>query len=646
MEYLYSIMPLDVEHIEEICSDIEKQYADGVSTCALFFCKLVPEGKPLINKAGIFGENFKVFQARLKEKGLDCGILVQCSIGHGYPLNEESALTHYVNLTDGARQYVACPYDKDFQEYIRGQLKILASLQPQEIMVDDDFRLMYRGGRGCACPLHMRAYNEKAKSNLTREALYELLEQDGNDREKKIFVETQREALLQSAKAMREGIDEVDETLQGSFCCVGPTTEFASEIAKILAGKGNPSIVRINNGNYTPAGARWFSDIAFRASDEICRLKKGGVDYILAETDTCPQNRYSTGASSVHSHFVGSILEGVCGAKHWITRLSAFEPNSGKAYRKILSEYSGFYTTLSNLVPTLAWEGCRIPLTAEIHWEFKRVGWEWKKNAWLRCVLERLGLPVYCSSEYGGATFMDGDFDQGYDDDEILEMLKDTLFLDVTALKRLNARGFLKYTGVDVREWTGAHTSYEKLENGCVCPVPVGVKELVPLDEKVEISSTICHLEGGRYEINLFPGVTIYKNELGGTVVSSCGVADTEFHYTTAFSFLNESRKKQFASILKATGNLPIYYSGDAEVYMKTAKTVEGKRFCAVFNIGLDILEEISFATDEKVKGVQILQKDGSFTACDFEKTEEGVLVKTPAYTLIPVILLLELEWF
>ena len=49
----------------------------------------------------------------------------------------------------------------------------------------------------------------------------------------------------------------------------------------------------------------------------------------------------------------------------------------------------------------------------------------------------------------------------------------------------------------------------------------------------------------------MFPGVTLYRNELGGTVVAVCGTPDTEFHFTTAFAFLTESRKAQFAEILK-----------------------------------------------------------------------------------------------
>jgi hypothetical protein len=244
----------------------------------------------------------------------------------------------------------------------------------------------------------------------------------------------------------------------------------------------------------------------------------------------------------------------------------------------------------------------------------------------------------------GGAAFIEGDLEQGYSDEEITEMLKGTLFLDAIAAQRLNARGFLPYIGVEIRDWKGAHPSYEKLPNGCVCSVPVGVKELVPIEGNARVSSMVCHLEGGKNERELFPGVTIYRNSLGGTVVVACGTPNTEFHYTTAFSFLNESRKAQLATILKETGNLPIYYAGDAEVYMKAAKLPNGKRFCAVFNIGLDMLDEIPFITEEKVNGVQILQKGGSFTAVDFEKTKEGVVVKTPACTLLPVILLLDVS--
>ena len=95
--------------------------------------------------------------------------------------------------------------------------------------------------------------------------------------------------------------------------------------------------------------------------------------------------------------------------------------------------------------------------------------------------------------------------------------------------------------------------------------------------ENVCVDSVNYHLENGETERELFPAVTIFENELGGRVISVCGTPNTPFDYMHAFSFLNESRKKQFAKILTQSGDMPVYYAGDAEVYMKAAKTEDGK---------------------------------------------------------------------
>ena len=63
----YSIVHLDVNHIEEICQDIKEQYENGVSTCALFKMTLVPEGNPPVNKAKILCEKYKIFKKYFSE---------------------------------------------------------------------------------------------------------------------------------------------------------------------------------------------------------------------------------------------------------------------------------------------------------------------------------------------------------------------------------------------------------------------------------------------------------------------------------------------------------------------------------------------------------------------------------------------------
>lgn len=646
MQHVYTIMPALTDHVEEICRDIVSQYQAGIANCALFMAKLVPEGDPVIDKASQFAADYVRFRDRLQEMGGECGILVQCTIGHGYPLNQRSPFTYYKRLSDGQEEFVTCPYDTGFQDYLRDQLKKLAALSPKVIMVDDDFRLMYRGGRGCACPLHMAAYRKAGGRAATREELLAYLcrEDEAGKEAREQYVETQRDSLLQAARAMREGIDAVDPALPGLFCCVGPTTEFASEIAHILAGAGNPAVVRVNNGNYTPAGARYLSNIAYRAADEIHRLKKGGVDIVLAETDTCPQNRYSTGAQSLHAHYTASILEGACGAKHWITRLSTYEPRSGLAYRKTLAEHSGFYHTLAALVPTLQWQGCRIPLPQQDTYRFTAGGEGWYINAWTSCVLERWGFPVYFSAEPGGVTFLEGDVDVGLSDGELKEILSGTAVVDSVCLQHLWARGLGAYTGVAVHPYRGEALSFERIhETGNDCNVQVGCCELQPLSDTVRSLSTVYHLHNGNEEIPLFPGITVFSNAWGGTVVATAGTPRTALHYTTAFSYLCESRKQQFATLLKDLGGLPVYYTGDSEVYMKTAMTPTGARFCALFNLSLDVLDELPLAVEGRVTAVRQLQKDGSFAPLDYTEIEGGISLRGPLYTLGTMILLLDI---
>lgn len=109
MSHLYTIMPLDTEHVDEICEDIRWQYENGVADCALFMIKLVPEGEPVIDKATIECEKYARFSTKLAAMGLSCGVLVQCTIGHGYALNQLSPFQRLVQLTDGELTYVACP---------------------------------------------------------------------------------------------------------------------------------------------------------------------------------------------------------------------------------------------------------------------------------------------------------------------------------------------------------------------------------------------------------------------------------------------------------------------------------------------------------------------------------------------------------
>lgn len=642
---LYSIMPLDYisEHLEEVCQDIRGQYESGAADCALLMMTLVPEGDPPIDKARIYCEQYDRVRDRLAELGLECGILAQATIGHGWKLNRRSPFQPYVGLADGREASVCCPCDDGFRSYIRGAMAELARHRPKIIMVDDDFRLMFARSQGCACPKHMAAFNRMAGTNMTREQL--LVHTQGTSSDDKrytdIFIETQRQSLVDAAKAMREGIDSVDPRLTGAFCACGPAAEFAGEIAQILAGEGNPVIVRVNNGWYAQQGTKGFSGRMYTAAVQAERLR-GKADVLLAETDTCPQNRYSTGAQSLHAHFTGSILEGMNGAKHWITRLHTFEPASGAEYRRKLAKNRGFYEALAELTPKIRWLGCRIPIASEPGYGFATSPEVHEQNGWPTCVLERMGLPMYFAQVNGGAAFLDGPADLHMSDDDVRALFAGPVFLSSETAMRLNERGFSNLTGVDVRPWTGRNASGETLfVNGGSCSAQMQICELIPRSSDVRADSMVYHVPDGRTKEPLFPGVTVYKNPLGGRSVVFCGTPKAQFNIVEAFSFLNESRKAQLVRLLKECGCLPVWYPGDAEVYLRAGRCPDGSILCAIFNLGFDMLEEIELCTEGGVDRVERLTCEGVRVPCVHRAVNGRIIVETSAFALEPVILFL-----
>lgn len=625
---LYSIMPLDTEHTDGICEDIREQYESGVCTCALFSMTLVPEGNPPVDKVGPLCRKYDRFRERLDAMGVPSGILVQASIGHGWVLGEMFPYQQVVQLVDGKKPNTVCPYDEGFRKYIGDALRMIASHAPAHIMIDDDLRLLFRPGGGCACPLHLSRFAELSGERLDREEL--LCAVRGRDaraeRLSACFVETQRESLVECARVMRAAIDAVDPSIPGSFCCVGTSAEFSAEIARELAGKGNPTVVRINNAKYSSLGAKYFTESFLRCASASAKLKRD-VDVILAETDTCPQNRYSTSARSLHTHFTGSILEGASGAKHWITRLASHEPESGRAYRRILGKYRGFYQTLSELVPTLAPRGFRIPVGKTAKYP---LGEPWVQcpdagDDWSRCVLERLGLPLYFSAEKGGVACLSGDSDRAFTDAEILEMLHGPIFLSSDAAQSLAERGFGKYLGVEVREWHGKTPTAESLSvNGNRCTCQMQTRELVPLSSEVREDSTVVHSLDKMHFERLFPGTTVYDNALGGKVFVFCGTPRAEHHITQAYSFLNYSRKLQLTRLLDEAGELPLWYPEDEEVYLRVADMKDGGLFCAIFNLSSDSIEDTVLACKRGVSRIERLNASGEWESVSFAPAGDG----------------------
>ena len=104
-------------------------------------------------------------------------------------------------------------------------------------------------------------------------------------------------------------------------------------------------------------------------------------------------------------------------------------------------------------------------------------------------------------------------------------------------------------------------------------------------------------------------------------------------------SFLTESRKAQFVKLLSRAGNLPLYYVGDEEVYLKYAKDADGCGYAFLFNIGTDPIDKIVLKSETAVKKILALTPDGKWKEVEFSAENGRLALDVPAYTLMPVAL-------
>ncbi len=625
MQHTYSIIPLEEGHFEEVCEDIRDQYKRGISSCPMFKLTLVPEGDPVWDKVGPACKIYRRYREALAPEGIKTGILVQASLGHAYKI-VPNPFRKYVNLVNGKEEFVCCPSDENFLDHFCDVLRQIAAEHPDAIMLDDDFRMVIRPGRGCTCAYHMQEFNRRAGTNMTRAELYEhIMSHPDNDPLTKIFLETQRDSLIHAATRFREAIDSVDPTIQGINCTSGDACDFVMHYCKIFAGKGNPSIVRCANGTYAPLTNRRFSDTMRMGAIRMGKLKNHGVDIVLAETDTCPFNRYAKSARYLHTHFAFSMLEGMKGAKHWLTRTSAYEPGSGKAYRDILAEHAGMYDELARLSDELSWVGCGSAFIEQDMPTFHNENFRyWHENEWIAAAIERMGLPFYYTDKKNKALFVEADLVNDMTDEQIETLFEGSVFVDGFSAKALCERGYGDRLGVDVSDWPFTCGFSERFDDAhdCLCTGQKHTHLIEPRKGTRVISHNTTMQDGERVEISA--AVTVYEREGGKLSVVFCGTPKSAFHYTEGFSFLNESRKKQMVALLREAGALPVYYVGDNEVCLRAGTLADGSLLVASVILGVDPMDTLTLNLEKAPKSARMLLPDGTYKNVTFTDLGNG----------------------
>lgn len=614
----------------------------------LFSVVIQPEGDPVWSKGERFARIYRRYKQELDKAGVPSGFLLQSTFGHG-TASLSRAPFQFMEPMDGRDLFAYCPMDEGVLDQLCKEIKILAAEHPDTLMLDDDVRLLMRPGVCCGCPAHMAEYNRRMKTSFTKAELNEYLTtHDQNDSLVQGFVTLMRDTLVHAVTRMREAVDSIDPTIQGVNCTSGDECDSVIFTNPIWCGKGNPTIVRTPNGTYAPISVKTISDTMRRAAVCGARLRDNGIKITLAECDTVPFNRYGKNARYLHTHFTASLLEGLKGSKHWITRISSYEPKSGVAFRDILAKHYPFYEKIAKLSDHLTFVGANSAFTEQKWHDFRAKNrWQYHSNFYASKNFERMGLPFYFSNKHYGATFLESDIGRDLPDEEIQKMFADgSVFMSAEVAVSLAERGYGDLIGVTAEPFDygrlGRVASEAFNEDASlICQKQKNLMLLTPTSEKTEVLSYNFRREDERL-VNVSPAVTKFMREDGKFTIVFCGTPDAEYTYVEGFAFLNETRKQQLIALLREAGALPVYLPSDNELCLRAGYLDDGRMLAAIFNLSYDPEEKTILYLEKEPKEIVYLNESGEEISISFEKNADGFYeLSVSCEPLYPTVLLI-----
>ena len=249
-------------------------------------------------------ENLKLLKDLIqyfRENRLEVLVWLGETFGHdgGKPLSDMK----YKNMRfiDKGDIKAFCPLDKTFAQDFCLWVKKVAECGADMIMLDDDFRLGYRDGLGCCCPLHMKALEDELGEKIEERELKQKLFDGGANKYRSAWLKVQGESIKSFAQKLRNALDEVNPKARLGFCTSPGVWDAEGwdpiETAKIMAGDNKP-FLRTMGAPYW--ATQWpgyaLGEIIEIERNQINRCRQSGIE-IFSEGDTYPRPRYECPAS-------------------------------------------------------------------------------------------------------------------------------------------------------------------------------------------------------------------------------------------------------------------------------------------------------------------------------------------------------------
>lgn len=591
-------------------------------------------------------EQMKPYIKRLKSKGISYQLNFQNFLGAvhgGVDFTEKLGFEPIVDHMGNAQNGVACPIGKKFREKTAIRLKIWAETHPDIIWIDDDFRLHNHGastlmkvqGKGtyadnyCFCDEHIRLFNEKNGTYLTRQQIVDEIVRSGEPSEIRLkYLDLLRDTMTETAKwvsGVVHGVDKNIKIAQMTSSMEAHSIENRDWKAFLtaLSGEHKP-VIRPHFGCYRETDPKDFLscyNTLYKSMAMINSCYGEGVEY-------CPEienTRFTTWTKSAKATAYQLGLSAFSGVKD--TTLSIFDLDGGAffdtpEYEKMLKGVKPTLDKLTSLnLNEYAPYGVICPLVSDAGKRYKfHDGDNYSAMGWKDKNIDRFflqaGIPtVYAPFvlERKGTFMIDGYSANVLSDRELKHVLSNSVVIDGKGAETLIKRGFSDYLGVNLSSLQTSTVASEIIKtftrvDGTYIRVP---SRILPKGwntfsyyDGVKVLSQFLSCDG-----RIENGLTCFKNSYGGKVLIYPAFNDW------GDGFYNGYRLKLFKDALKDVN--PDLDTILTDRYVLSAGRKKGdEKYYFIANLSTDPLKEIEI-NGKKIKtnlttyGFAVIKYDG-----------------------------------
>jgi hypothetical protein len=570
-------------------------------------------------------ERLAVILPKVRLAGMRAGINVLSTMGHHEENLENSLKARWQRVRDpfgNESRGSFCPAHPELQEYARQIYAALAKANPDFFWIDDDIRLL--GHKPvtftCFCDLCLRNFSAESGTSYTAETLVAAF--DSGSTEDKIairrrWLEHNRGTTDQILRVVENAVHSVKPGLPLGFMTGDRFYEGYDfeRWAKTLAGPGlAPVRWRPGGGFYSDETLLNLVDKAHAVGRQVASLPAFVVN-IQSEVENFPYQPLRKSVKTTVTEASTYMAAGTTG-----TAFNVLSLMPGP-----LDEYKPLYERIAEFRPLYA------RMKSELGRSVVRGVWPaWNKDAFAALNLDgkwfsggklpfndpytlgEIGIPMAYSNAGASVTALTGAMVRLFSIEELREMFRGGVLMDVEAWIELRNLGLAKWTGLDEISVI-EHDSFEVLSGDPVNGSFAGWSRDCRQSFSPNRAYSMRPVNGARILAGLKqyggrdagPCAIAYENDLGGRVVVMGYFPWSQFH-----DLGKATQMKSICQWLSRDG-MPLRIDTFAKVAVWCRAGERGSQGIIILNTSLDSITELVISVPRQVASCAVVAADG-----------------------------------